>query len=388
VPHVVANSVVNLRAGPGTNYPVVGAAKAGDQYNITGRDQDASWLEVCCVNDKAVWIAKSVVTVSGDVGAVVVAQNIPTPPPAPQPASASAATGQGDQRWSLVADSTADFPGGRDRNNWYYLWTEGRNNFRWQDMQRSGGNGCYQDTSGRGLEICPDTIKADPRGDLGLQWKANRGGSYRFEWDSPWLKFYKHADFVGTQGKGSELPFSATIAGVIEWEMFFWVAGDSTPYHVRVYRLDDTSVPPSQGASQPAPAPAAGGGSEIGVRKEAAGVALTVLNMQKTTQITEYTDAAPGAIALVIEVVIENTGRDESPYNPLYFTVQDNTGSVYYASALAPAPDLPAGTLRRGEKVRGMVAFVVPQSSAGFIVMYEPLVLFGGYQMISVRLGA
>lgn len=382
-PQVVASKVVNLRAGPGTSYPTVGAAKAGDRYDITARNQDGSWFEVCCVNSKRVWVARSVVTVSGDMNSVALAQNIP-PPPTKQPASAPATTGQDGQRWTLVADAAADFPGGQDHNHWYYLWTEGRNNFQWQDTQRSNENGCYRDNAGLGLEICQDSIKADPRGDIGLQWKASRGGTYRFEWDSPWLKFYKHTEFVGTQGKGAELPFSATITGVIDWEMFFWVAGDSTSYHVRIYRLDETS-----GASQAAaqPAPAAGGASEIGVRKEAAGIALTVLNIQKTYQITEYWDAAPGAIALVIEVVIENTGRDETPYNPLYFEVQDSTGAVYNAHALAPEPDLPAGTLLRGEEVRGMVAFVVPQSSTGFTVMYEPLVLFGGYNRISVRLG-
>ena len=315
-PYVVASKAANLRSGPGTNYPVVGSAAAGKQYEITGRSPDGAWLEVCCVNGKPVWVARSVVAVSGDVDTVAVAQNIPLPPtPRPAPPPAPVAVRQSGPKWSLVADSAADFPGGSDHNNWFYLWTEGRNNFQWQDMQRSNETGCYRDSGGHNLEVCQYAIKADPSGDVGLQWKASRGGTYRIEWDSPWLKFYKHADFISTQGKGSELPFSAIIKDVIEWEMFFWVAGDSTPYHVRVYRLDEVSGP-LQNASQPAPAPVSGGASELGVRKQSAGVALTVLNMQKTFQITKYWDAAPGDIALVIEVEIENTGRDQSPYNP------------------------------------------------------------------------
>ncbi len=81
-----------------------------------------------------------------------------------------------------------------------------------------------------------------------MQWKASRGGTYRFEWDSASLKFYQHANLIGIQSKGAELPYATTIQGVIDWELFFWVAADSTPYHIRIFRLDETS------AAQAAPA--------------------------------------------------------------------------------------------------------------------------------------
>ncbi len=242
-PFAAASKVVNLRAGPGTNYPVVGSMKAGDRYDITAQNQDGSWLEVCCVDGKSVWVAKSVVTVGGPAAGIAVAQNIPPAPTArPAPTAAPVAVRQSGQQWTLVADAAADFPGGQDRNHWYYLWTEGRNNFRWQDAQYSNENGCYRDGAGLGLEICRDTIKADPRGDIAVQWKASRGGTYRFEWDSASLKFYQHANLIGIQGQGAELPYAATIAGVIDWEMFFWVAADTTPFHIRIFRLDETTV--------------------------------------------------------------------------------------------------------------------------------------------------
>ena len=386
---VVQSAALNVRAGPGTAYPVVGSARQGESLAVTGRTQDSAWLEVNLPSGKKGWVSSSLVRSSVSVQSVAVAAVIPTPPPpppttvaAPAPVSGPAPS-QGSARWTLVADSAADFPGGRDHNNWYYLWTDGRNNFRWQDMAYSDANSCYKDAGGKGMELCRDTIKADPSGDVGLQWKASQSGTYRFEWDSPWLKFYKHAQFVSTEGKGSQFQFSATIQNVIEWEMFFWVAGDSTPCHVRVYRLEPGSGLVAGGA---APPPA--GGSELGVRKEAGGIALTVLNMQKTYQVDEWIDAAPGDIALVIEVEIETTGRESAPYNPLYFDVQDSAGNVWRSSVFAPKPDLPSGTLARGEKVRGMVAFVVPHTASGFTVIYEPIVILGGYVPIRVRLGA
>jgi hypothetical protein len=84
-PYVVANKAANLRSGPGTNYPLVGSAAVGKQYEITGRSRDGAWLEICCVKNAPAWIAKSVVTVGGDAGSVKVAANIPTPPPSPMP---------------------------------------------------------------------------------------------------------------------------------------------------------------------------------------------------------------------------------------------------------------------------------------------------------------
>ena len=84
-PYVVASKTVNLRSGPGTNYPTVGSALAGKQYTITGRSPDGAWFEICCVNKAAAWVAKSVVTLGGDAGSVKVAANIPTPPPSPTP---------------------------------------------------------------------------------------------------------------------------------------------------------------------------------------------------------------------------------------------------------------------------------------------------------------
>jgi len=48
---------------------------------------------------------------------------------------------------------------------------------------------------------------------------------------------------------------------------------------------------------------------------------------------------------------------------------------------------LKAGTLRKGDKARGNVAFEVGTNAKGFTVRYEPLVLFGGYQPIRIGLG-
>jgi uncharacterized protein YraI len=88
-PQVSAETAVNFRAGPGTVFPVVGTAKPGQTYPILGRNTDGTWLQVCCVDGKPIWVAATVVKIAGDTKTVAVAQNIPTPPPSPTPAPTS-----------------------------------------------------------------------------------------------------------------------------------------------------------------------------------------------------------------------------------------------------------------------------------------------------------
>ncbi|MBE2236164.1 MAG: SH3 domain-containing protein [Caldilineaceae bacterium] len=262
-----ASSNANLRQGPGTNYPVVGGVKAGAPLEIVAKNEAGDWYQLAAGN----WIFAALVDGAPDVpvAAAPAPAAAPAQEAAPATGGAPAPAGGG---WVQVADAAADFPGGRDRNHWYYLWTEGRGNFIWQDMQQTDGAGCYHDTGGRGLEICADSMTANPKGDVGLQWKASRGGTYRFEWDSASLKFYKHGEFVGILDAGTQLPYATTVTDVIEWEMFFWVAADSTNFHVKVFRLDEPAAaagaPASAAPAAPVAAPSApslsfGGGLQI-----------------------------------------------------------------------------------------------------------------------------
>ena len=70
---------MNVRGGPGTNYPIVGAAQAGEQYVITGKDQSGAWWQVT-YNGQNGWLFGELVTANNS-SAVALAQNIPAPPP-------------------------------------------------------------------------------------------------------------------------------------------------------------------------------------------------------------------------------------------------------------------------------------------------------------------
>ncbi len=228
----------NLRAGPGTTFAIVGGAAAGQSLAIVAQNADGTWYKLA--DDS--WIFAQLVNNAPEVPVVTSASTTPAVT-APVASAAPVAPVAPGGSATLAANSTTDWPGGKEHNFWAYLYSDGRNNFNWRDMRQENPDRCFTDTANLGLEICADSIKADKRGDVAVQWKASKGGSYRFEWDSASLKFYKHTELIGIVDAGVELPYAATVRDVIEWEQFFWVAVDSTPYHIRIFRLDDTAVP-------------------------------------------------------------------------------------------------------------------------------------------------
>jgi Tol biopolymer transport system component/uncharacterized protein YraI len=96
----VKGASLNVRSGPGANYPVIAAAKKGQTFDVKGKNQDGSWLQLCCFSGKPGWASASLLSVKGDLKAVPVVKNVPAPPAAAakpaaaKPPAASAATGK------------------------------------------------------------------------------------------------------------------------------------------------------------------------------------------------------------------------------------------------------------------------------------------------------
>ena len=245
----VVAEAVNLRSGPGTAYSVVRSARQGDQFLVTGSDAiRAQWWQIATTDNREAWVSAQLVDAS-DTQSVKTARYSPPPATALIAAAVTVAGGspptplapaaQPAEKWVLVSDSFADYPGPWNNRSWWYLWSQGTNNFEWQEMRGTNSvDACYVSPATSALRICRDTIRPSPAGDVTVQWKAKSGGTYRFEWDSPSLAFYRRLGYVGSLGKGATMPFSAVMPDLIEWEMFFWVAKDSTAYHIKVYKLE------------------------------------------------------------------------------------------------------------------------------------------------------
>ncbi len=67
----VRNRSVNIRSGPGLDFPVVAGARRGDTFQVVGRDEEGDWWLICCIPGpddepdqptQRAWIADIVVT--------------------------------------------------------------------------------------------------------------------------------------------------------------------------------------------------------------------------------------------------------------------------------------------------------------------------------------
>lgn len=82
-PTVTISRTMNVRSGPGTNYPVLGQASPGDQYPISGKNPAGGWWQIIYGGQYA-WVYSPLVTATNPE-LVQVAPVIPTPPPTPIP---------------------------------------------------------------------------------------------------------------------------------------------------------------------------------------------------------------------------------------------------------------------------------------------------------------
>ncbi|MBN1137766.1 MAG: protein kinase [Anaerolineae bacterium] len=90
----VRGEAVNLRAGPGTNYPVIAVLKQGTRLTAFERTANSDWFTVE-VNDTGQkgWISITVVDMEFDPADLPIVQETP-PPPEPTPTSVEAAPAQ------------------------------------------------------------------------------------------------------------------------------------------------------------------------------------------------------------------------------------------------------------------------------------------------------
>lgn len=80
---------MNVRGGPGTGYPVVGAGTVGQSSKIVGRNSDNSWVQVEYpgTSDGKGWVYSDLIQIDGDPNIVDVVSVAPPPTPtaAPEP---------------------------------------------------------------------------------------------------------------------------------------------------------------------------------------------------------------------------------------------------------------------------------------------------------------
>lgn len=83
---VIGAGRLNIRAGPGVNYPVLTIAEEGTEYEIIASYAEGLWWQICCVEGRSGWVIGESVTVYGEISTIPPALNIPpTPTMTPEP---------------------------------------------------------------------------------------------------------------------------------------------------------------------------------------------------------------------------------------------------------------------------------------------------------------
>ena len=109
---VTAPQGVNVRTGPGTNFPVIGVAPFGREGEIIGRSADGAWWVVAVPSAPGGmgWVAASHVAASNAADVPIIASPAPPvvviPTPAPTPTPRPQPTATPSAQMSLTADRT------------------------------------------------------------------------------------------------------------------------------------------------------------------------------------------------------------------------------------------------------------------------------------------
>jgi uncharacterized protein YraI len=84
---VQAVAPMNVRAGPGTEHPIIAAMQTGTAASIVAKNGAGDWWQVSLADGAVGWIYAPLVETLGDIGEVSVAAAIPTAPPVPPTAT-------------------------------------------------------------------------------------------------------------------------------------------------------------------------------------------------------------------------------------------------------------------------------------------------------------
>jgi len=102
----VISSTVNVRIGPGTNYPAITKLNKGTKISVRGRDIENEWLVL--IPPPNGWVKRDYITLNGDASSLPVIDAPPTP--IPTPTFAPSPTPQPTATPPMYVDFRADSP--------------------------------------------------------------------------------------------------------------------------------------------------------------------------------------------------------------------------------------------------------------------------------------
>jgi hypothetical protein len=143
----------------------------------------------------------------------------------------------------------------------------------------------------------------------------------------------------------------------------------------------DTPVPTVAPSATPEPQ-----GQYLGDVVEGHGALLAAISMEDPTTPGRLYSPEAGQKLVAVQVVVGSSSRDAMSVNPLNATLLDSEGFVYQAELGGRDGQISTVHLSVGEKVRGWIAFEVPEGASPAALKYE--VEFFGNKVLQVGLAA
>lgn len=177
---VVARPLVNLRAGPGTDFDVLSQAPQDTRLEIVGRNEAGDWWQVCCVDGQPGWVSDELVAPEGPVERVALAPDLPTATPAPTPTPQPTATETPQPADTAPAPEATPEGAGEGETTPFELTQSEEFPFGDNDYLRVGakvGDASDQPLGGFYLRVRNETT--------GQQWLSRQTGSRAWEYSAP-----------------------------------------------------------------------------------------------------------------------------------------------------------------------------------------------------------
>jgi hypothetical protein len=101
----------------------------------------------------------------------------------------------------------------------------------------------------------------------------------------------------------------------------------------------------------------------LGQEAQDFGVGLTAVTLEDPATPGMFYEAQPGTRLVAVEITVSNAGAEAVSVNPLYTSLVDADGFVYEAELAARDGQIDTLDLAPGERVRGWVAFTIPEGA-------------------------
>ncbi len=118
-------ATLNVRTGPGTNYPSIGTVNRGTQLAVIGHVKNCSWLQVELANKKVAWVAgpSQYTALNRSCTALPTVTDVPPPPPTAIPAQPCV---RFDNHFGKDAHITLHIPGNHEWNQEFTIPPHGK----------------------------------------------------------------------------------------------------------------------------------------------------------------------------------------------------------------------------------------------------------------------